>query len=74
MFYKFYQLLNSFKDNKNKISPKFYPKFYYYLYRNVRNEKDRNQVIKFFLDIENNYQVKIDALFKAKYVIMKTRE
>jgi len=74
MFYKFYQLLNSFKDNKNKISPKFYPKFYYYLYRNVRDEKDRNQVIKFFLDIENNYQVKIDALFKAKYVIMKTRE
>jgi CRISPR-associated protein Csm1 len=74
MFYKFYQLLNSFKDNKNKISPKFYPKFYYYLYRNVKDEKDRNQVIKFFLDTENNYQVKIDALFKAKYVIMKTRE
>jgi CRISPR-associated protein Csm1 len=74
MFYKFYQLLNSFKDNKNRISPKFYPKFYYYLYRNVKDEKDRNQVIRFFLDTENDYQVKQDALFKAKYVLMKTRE
>jgi CRISPR-associated protein Csm1 len=74
LFYKFYQLLKSFKDNKNKISPKFYPLFYYYLYRNVKDEKDRNQTINFFLDTGNDYQVKKDAPFKAKYVIMKTRE
>jgi len=74
LFYKFYQLLGSFKEDENKISPKFYPKFYYYLYRNVKDEEDRKQVIGFFLDIGKDYQVKKDALFKAKYVIMKTRE
>jgi CRISPR-associated protein Csm1 len=74
LFYKFYQLLNSFKENENKISPKFYPQFYYYLYRNVKDEKDREQVIGFFLDTGKDYQVKKDALFKAKYIIMKTRE
>jgi CRISPR-associated protein Csm1 len=74
LFYKFYQLLGSFKEDENKISPKFYPRFYYYLYRNVKDEEDRKQIIGFFLDTENDYQVKKDALFKAKYVIMKTRE
>jgi CRISPR-associated protein Csm1 len=74
LFYKFYQLIGSFKEDENKISPKFYPQFYYYLYRNVKDEEDRKQVIGFFLDTENDYQVKKDALFKAKYVIMKTRE
>jgi len=74
LFYKFYQLLGSFKEDENKISPKFYPRFYYYLYRNVKDEEDRKQIIGFFLDTENDYQVKKDALFKTKYVIMKTRE
>jgi len=31
-------------------------------------------VIGFFLDTGKDYQVKKDALFKAKYIIMKTRE
>jgi CRISPR-associated protein Csm1 len=74
LFYKFYQLLKSFKNNENNISPKFYPQFYYYLYRNVKDKDDREQVINFFLDSKNDYQVKKDALFKTKYVIMKTRE
>ncbi len=79
LFYKFYQLLGSFrKPSKNgktlEVDPRFYPMFYYFLYRNVKDEKLKNDMIEFFTDTKKDYQIRKEALFKAKYVIMKTRK
>jgi len=82
LFYKFYQLLERFKIeekfSKNKesfnVHVRFYPLFYYFLYRNVKSEKERENVTNFFIETNKNYQVRKEALFKAKYVLMKTRK
>ena len=82
LFYKFYQLLGKFKieeeTSKNgesfNVHPRFYPLFYYFLYRNVKSEKEREKVAEFFIDTNKDYQIRKEALFKAKYVLMKTRK
>ncbi|MGB9762290.1 MAG: type III-A CRISPR-associated protein Cas10/Csm1, partial [Caldimicrobium thiodismutans] len=75
LFYRFYQLLTDYKEKKKKnLSEmyRFYPLFFYYLNRNVKDGNEK--IIQFFMNKENNYEVRDEAYFKAKYVIMKTRE
>jgi hypothetical protein len=52
---------------------KFYPMFFYYLLRNVKDKELRNEIVEFFMKVEKDYEIREDALFKAKYVIMATR-
>ncbi len=75
LLYKFYLLLRHYMEpTKNSITYRFYPMFYYYLYRNIKDENDRKRVEEFILDIKNDYQIKKRAKFNLKYVIMKTRK
>jgi len=82
LFYKFYLLIRNYKKLEKKEREeernypekyKFYPLFYYYLYRNIKDEGLQSKIKDFLLDIRDDYKVRKDALFRAKYVIMKTR-
>jgi uncharacterized LabA/DUF88 family protein len=74
--YKIYLLLREYKELEKERSEKkymFYPFFYYFLSRNIK-EEHRADVQKLFIDVNNNYEVRERALFVAKYILMKTRE
>lgn len=82
LFYKFYLLIRNYKEWEKREEEekrnypekyKFYPLFYYYLYRNIKDEGLQSKIKDFLLDIRDDYKVRKDALFRAKYVIMKTR-
>jgi CRISPR-associated protein Csm1 len=76
LFYKFYLLLKHYKELEAKDEEaryKFYPMFFYYLLRNVKDKELRNEIVEFFMKVEKDYEIREDALFKAKYVIMATR-
>ncbi|MEZ0361455.1 MAG: type III-A CRISPR-associated protein Cas10/Csm1 [Hydrogenobacter sp.] len=72
--YKIYMLTKAYRD-KDGINPRFYPMFYYLLYRNVKLEKEElEEFIKLFVDPEKDYQLRSHIPFSIKYAIMKTRE
>ena len=76
-FYRIYLLLREYikwdkKGDEKKY--RFYPFFYYYLLRNVKDKEIQKLLSEYFLKIEEDYKVRDDALFRAKYVIMRTRE
>ncbi len=76
LFYKLYFLLRQYKkaeEEKSELKYRFYPMFYYYLYRNVKEEY-RREVIDYLIEVDKDYKVREDALFRAKYVLMKTRK
>lgn len=71
-FYKFYLLLRQFREEeKEEDRYMFYPLFFYFVRRNIK-EKFQEIFVKTFLD--ENKEVKKNALFIAKYVLMKTRD
>lgn len=70
-FYRIYMLMKYYKEQEKNKWWRFYPLFYYQVSRNVwENEKE---FIESFIDENNDYLLKDNALFLAKYVIMKTR-
>ena len=76
-FYRIYLLLREYikwdeKGDEKKY--RFYLLFYYYLLRNIKDKETQKLLSEYFLKIEEDYKVREDALFRAKYVIMKTRE
>ena len=76
-FYRIYLLLKEYiklDEEGNEKKYRFYPFFYYYLLRNIKDKETQKLLSEYFLKIEEDYKVREDALFRAKYVIMKTRE
>ena len=74
--YRIYLLLRNYKELKDKKDDRrfmFYPFFYYYLSRNVKDEL-RSTVEDLFIDREKDYEVKERAVFNAKYILMRTRD
>ena len=74
--YRIYLLLRQYRElEKEKDDRKymFYPYFYYYLSRNVKDEH-RKPLENLFLNTEEDYKVRDSAIFVAKYILMKTRE
>ncbi len=72
--YRIYMLLREYREGSEKERYMFYPFFYYYLLRNVKDERNREMIIDLFLDKSKDYEVRISALFSAKYVLMRTRD
>ena len=75
--YRIYMLLKEYKELKEKGDDRrymFYPFFYYYLSRNIKDNDDRKLVESLFLEIEKDYKVRETALFCAKYILMRTRD
>ncbi len=75
-FYRIYLLLRQYKEleeDKDDRKYMFYPYFYYYLSRNVKDEH-RKPLESLFLNTEEDYKVRDSAIFVAKYILMKTRE
>lgn len=74
VLYKVYMLTRAYR-NKEGINPRFYPLFYYLIYRNVRlKDQDLEDFIKLFIDPNRDYQLRSYVPFSIKYAIMKTRE
>ncbi|WP_333785034.1 type III-A CRISPR-associated protein Cas10/Csm1 [Thermocrinis sp.] len=72
LLYRIYTLLKAHKRNDG-ISMRFYPIFYYQLYRNVKEEKEQKALESLILDPSNNYNIKDYAELILKLVLMKTR-
>ena len=73
--YRVYLLVRRFFDMKNEGREEmymFYPLFYYQLVRNVQDEEERRRIENLVLD--ENKDVRKEALFSLKYMLMKTRE
>ena len=74
--YRIYLLLRNYKQLKERGDDRrfmFYPFFYYYLSRNVK--EDLRAVIEdLFIDKQKNYEVKDGSVFNAKYILMRTRD
>ena len=73
LLYRIYTLLRAYKKD-GKVSLRFYPMFYYQLYRNVKGEKEQEKLEEFILDPKNDYNVRDDAELLLKLVLMKTRD
>ena len=74
--YRIYLLLRQYEELEEKGDDRkymFYPYFYYYLTRNVK-EEFRKELESLFLNTEDDYKVRESAIFVAKYILMKTRE
>ncbi len=71
-FYRIYTLMKYFRENRKEKWWKFYPLFYYQIHRNVKGE-EREEFVKTLIETNKDYTLKRNALFMAKYVIMKTR-
>ncbi len=71
-FYRIYTLMKYFRENRKEKWWKFYPLFYYQIHRNVKGG-EREKFVKTLIETDKDYTVKRNALFMAKYVIMKTR-
>ncbi len=79
-FYRIYLLLREYREldrekdeEKRDLKFMFYPFFYYFLSRNVRDRELQIKLEKLFIEVENDHRVRDRALFLAKYVLMKTR-
>ncbi len=74
-FYRIYLMLREYRELENAKNDKrfmFYPFFYYYLSRNVK-EEHRRFLEDIFIDTAKDHSVRNRALFLAKYILMKTR-
>ncbi len=71
-FYRIYTLMKYFRENRKEKWWKFYPLFYYQIHRNVKGG-EREKFVKTLIETDKDYTLKRNALFMAKYVIMKTR-
>ena len=72
-FYKIYLLLRQYREYEKEVKDEkymFYPMFFYFVKRNIKKDF-QEKFVNFFLD--ENKEVKKNALFLAKYSIMKTR-
>ncbi|MFZ8860206.1 MAG: type III-A CRISPR-associated protein Cas10/Csm1 [Thermocrinis sp.] len=72
LLYRIYTLLRTYKKD-GKISLRFYPMFYYQLYRNIKGEEEQKELEKLILDPKNDYNIRDDAELLLKLVLMKTR-
>jgi CRISPR-associated protein Csm1 len=72
LLYRIYTLLRAYKKD-GKVSLRFYPMFYYQLYRNIKGEEEQKELEKLVLDPENDYNIRDDAELLLKLVLMKTR-
>ncbi|WP_029551588.1 type III-A CRISPR-associated protein Cas10/Csm1 [Thermocrinis jamiesonii] len=72
LLYRIYTLLKANKRG-NGISMRFYPMFYYQLYRNIKEEEQQRELESLILDPGNNYNIKDYAELILKLVLMKTR-
>lgn len=73
--YRFYMLMRYYREQEESTGKKwwrFYPLFYYQLYRNV-NKDSQDALLEAFINREKDYTLRGNALFLAKYLIMKTR-
>ncbi len=71
--YRMYMLMRQYQEKKKGGGWwKFYPLFYYQLYRNVKDEH-HGKLEEVFIDKSGSYNPRKNALFISKYVIMKTR-
>ncbi len=74
--YRIYMLLKEYQKLEREGDEKrymFYPFFYYYLVRNIK-EEDREAIENLFIDKALGHKVRESAVFLAKYVLMKTRD
>jgi Predicted hydrolase of the HD superfamily (permuted catalytic motifs) len=72
LLYRIYTLLRAYKK-EGKVSLRFYPMFYYQLHRNIKDEKEQRALEELILDPKNDYNIRDDAEFLLKLVLMKTR-
>jgi CRISPR-associated protein Csm1 len=72
LLYRIYTLLRAYKKD-GKVSLRFYPMFYYQLHRNIKDEKEQRALEELILDPKNDYNIRDDAEFLLKLVLMKTR-
>ncbi len=70
--YKLFLLLKDYKEKENSEERyMFYPFFFYYLRRNIEKEELKKELLSLLLD--NNYEVRPEAPFSIKYLLMITR-
>jgi Predicted hydrolase of the HD superfamily (permuted catalytic motifs) len=72
LLYRVYTLLRAYKKD-GKVSLRFYPMFYYQLYRNIKGEEEQKELERLILDPEKDYNIRDDAELLLKLVLMKTR-
>jgi len=72
LLYRIYTLLRAYKKD-GKVSLRFYPMFYYQLYRNIKKGEEQRALEELILDPKNDYNIRDDARFLLKLVLMKTR-
>jgi CRISPR-associated protein Csm1 len=72
LLYRIYTLLRAYKKD-GKVSLRFYPMFYYQLYRNIKGEGEQKELEKFILNPKNDYNIRDEAELLLKLVLMKTR-
>jgi CRISPR-associated protein Csm1 len=72
LLYRIYTLLRAYKKD-GKVSLRFYPMFYYQLYRNIKGEKEQRALECLILDPKNDYNIRDNAELLLKLVLMKTR-
>jgi Predicted hydrolase of the HD superfamily (permuted catalytic motifs) len=72
LLYRIYTLLRAYKKD-GKVSLRFYPMFYYQLYRNIKGEEEQKELERLILDPEKDYNIRDDAELLLKLVLMKTR-
>jgi CRISPR-associated protein Csm1 len=72
LLYRIYTLLRSYKKDGN-VSLRFYPMFYYQLYRNIKGEEEQKELEKLILDPENDYNIRDEAELLLRLVLMKTK-
>jgi len=72
LLYRIYTLLRAYKKD-GKVSLRFYPMFYYQLHRNIKKGEEQRALEELILDPKNDYNIRADAEFLLKLVLMKTR-
>jgi CRISPR-associated protein Csm1 len=72
LLYRIYTLLRAYKKD-GKVSLRFYPMFYYQLHRNIKKGEEQRALEELILDPRNDYNIRDDAEFLLKLVLMKTR-
>lgn len=73
MVYRIYTLLRLYEKEDGEVRMKFYPLFYYFINRNIKDDKLREDFVNLLIDIDNQYKVRKSARFILKYILMKTR-
>lgn len=70
--YRIYQLARSYGDQDSRLNMRFYPMFYYQVYRNVDKDQ-QEEFVELLIDKSRDYQLKKESIFALKYAIMITR-